>query len=539
MVFFSSTRSFGQSPKTTGPMEPGQRYGFYLSGTSYSRSLWDKVGYEKYSGYVYGYYESGMVWNLTNIISQSATITSCQLTFHSGIELEGATSNGGIVFTGIPWNFYNNSDAHVVYDQILNGPTYGSIAISNDGQYNISLPIWISAIQGAVQSSTPYIGLGAYNSGPPMKMGTSFNQVYLTINYTLPTPPQPTNLRLTSQTALNFTLAWNAPSGNVTGYKVFKSGSYYGTTTSTNLLITGLCPNTSYPMYVIPYNAYGDGDQSSTGNFSTLAYSISTDGAATVCSSPNKTFTFHNRPSGIDINWTKSDNLAYVSGQGTDSYVVSASTSGSGWVQATLSSGCNPTVPQYPVWVGPPILTVTGDATSDCTYTTHYFYAIADYYANATNFTWDLVPLNGNYLSPYGYNNDHCAITFYNPYSASGYTVRARAQNSCGTSDYGTTSIWIHTCLRFSLSPNPASETVTVTKKVSGAPDGVTDAAIAEDATTIYTIRIIDFYGSLHYSATKSGDSFTFPVSGLKDGQYIVQITDGKNTTSLPLIVKH
>jgi hypothetical protein len=99
MVFFSSTRSFGQSPKTTGPMEPGQRYGFYLSGTSYSRSLWDKVGYEKYSGYVYGYYESGMVWNLTNIISQSATITSCQLTFHSGIELEGATSNGGIVFT--------------------------------------------------------------------------------------------------------------------------------------------------------------------------------------------------------------------------------------------------------------------------------------------------------------------------------------------------------------------------------------------------------------------------------------------------------
>jgi hypothetical protein len=91
----------------------------------------------------------------------------------------------------------------------------------------------------------------------------------------------------------------------------------------------------------------------------------------------------------------------------------------------------------------------------------------------------------------------------------------------------------------FSLSPNPASETVTVTKKVSGAADGIDNAAISEDATTVYTIRIIDFYGALHYSATRSGDSFTFPVSGLKDGQYIIQISEGKNTTSLPLIVKH
>lgn len=529
----------GYSPRTTGTMEPGQRWGFYRSGDSYLRGLWDKVGYEKYSGYDYKFYESGMVWNLTNIISQSATITSCELTFHSGINLEGATSDGSIVFTGIPWNFYDNSDAHVVYDQILNGPSLGTIAIDAIAQYTISLPTWISDIQEAVQSSTPYIGLGAYNSGPPLTKGTSFNQVYLTINYTLPVPAKPTNLRVTTQTALNFTLAWDAPTGNVTGYKVFKNGIYYGTTTSTSLLITGLCPNTSYPMYVTPYNGNGDGDVSSTVTFPTLAYSISTDGAATVCSTPNKTFTFHNRPSGININWTKSGNLVYVSGQGTDNYVVRASSSGAGWVQATLSSGCNPTVPQYPLWVGPPILTVKGDTTIACTYTTHYFGATTSYYANATNFTWDLVPLNGNYLSPYGYNNDHCAITFYNPYSASGYTVRARAQNSCGTSDYGTTSIWIRTCLYFSLSPNPASETVTLTKKVSGATDGVDNAAISEDATTIYTIHIIDFYGALHYSTTRSGDTFTFPVSGLKDGQYIVQITEGKNTISLPLIVKH
>jgi hypothetical protein len=266
---------------------------------------------------------------------------------------------------------------------------------------------------------------------------------------------------------------------------------------------------------------------------------ITLTGSTPVCSS-GTTFTVNNLPSGSTVLWNKSNNLTLLPPSGNTA-IFTANSNGSGWVKAILTSSCrNDTLPLYSsIWVGVPVLTVTGDATSDCTYTTHYFTAYADYYANESNYTWDLVPLNGNYLSPYGYHNNSCAITFYNPYSASGYTVRARAQNSCGTSDYGTTSIWIHICLYFSLSPNPASETVTVTKKVSGAPDGISNAAISEDATTIYTIRIIDFYGALHYSATRSGDSFTFPVSSLKDGQYIVQITGGNNTTNLTLIVKH
>jgi len=281
------------------------------------------------------------------------------------------------------------------------------------------------------------------------------------------------------------------------------------------------------------------------------AYNAVSQALSTICTvtgpnfscsfSPNSTFILHNRPSGTTVHWTKSSNLVYVSGNVTDNYVVKASSASSAeWVRPTIYFGTDSVVlPQYPIWIGTPVLTVTGDATISCNNTTHYFAASANYYANASNFTWDLVPLNGNYLSPYGYQNDHCAITFYNPWSASAYTVRARAQNSCGTGGYGTTDIWIHYCRGFLLSPNPASETVTVTKTVSGATEGITNAAISEDATTIYTIRIIDFYGALHYSATKSGDSFTFPVSSLKDGQYIVQIAGGNNTANLTLIVKH
>ncbi|MGI6340033.1 MAG: T9SS type A sorting domain-containing protein [Bacteroidales bacterium] len=46
-------------------------------------------------------------------------------------------------------------------------------------------------------------------------------------------------------------------------------------------------------------------------------------------------------------------------------------------------------------------------------------------------------------------------------------------------------------------------------------------------------MKIIDYYGTLHYQTTKSGDSFTIPVSGLKDGNYILQITIGDKISSL------
>jgi subtilisin family serine protease len=266
-------------------------------------------------------------------------------------------------------------------------------------------------------------------------------------------------------------------------------------------------------------------------------------GPTLVCSSSNGTYVLSNLPSGTTVSWTPSTNLTYVSGQGTTSYVVrGTSTSGTAYVKATISpisGGCGSTTIQYNLWVGPPAVSVTGPS-EGCVNNTFYFTATPTItYSSASNYTWDLVPLNGNYLQPYGFNNNQCAITFYNPYSASGYTVEARAQNSCGIGGYGTANIWVHTCYTFTLSPNPASETVTVTKKVVGDDANFSSSILSEDSNTIYTIRIIDFYGALHYTATKSGDTFSFPIASLKDGSYIVQITNGKDVYNLQLVVKH
>jgi hypothetical protein len=251
------------------------------------------------------------------------------------------------------------------------------------------------------------------------------------------------------------------------------------------------------------------------------------------------TFSISNVPTGCTVLWSASSNITLPSNKNTNPIVATVNGNGPGWLLATVSSStCSASV-QYTVWVGTPVLSISGPS-SGCTNNTYNFTASpTGPYANESNYTWNLVPLNGNYLSPYGYQNNSCAITFYNPYSASGYSVQSRAQNSCGIGGYGTTNIYIHNCYMFSLSPNPASETVTVTKKVLGGTDNSVYAPIYDDLNTIYSIRILDFYGSLCYSTTKSGDSFTFPVSSLKDGNYIVQIIDGKDVYNIQLIVKH
>ncbi|MEA3451851.1 MAG: hypothetical protein U9Q83_08100, partial [Bacteroidota bacterium] len=59
-------------------------------------------------------------------------------------------------------------------------------------------------------------------------------------------------------------------------------------------------------------------------------------GTNSVCKS-NSTFTLHNRPSGSTVTWTKSGNLTYVSGQGTDFYTVRGNGNGIGHIYANIT----------------------------------------------------------------------------------------------------------------------------------------------------------------------------------------------------------
>ncbi|MCJ7448222.1 MAG: T9SS type A sorting domain-containing protein [Bacteroidales bacterium] len=80
------------------------------------------------------------------------------------------------------------------------------------------------------------------------------------------------------------------------------------------------------------------------------------------------------------------------------------------------------------------------------------------------------------------------------------------------------------------LSPNPASEIVTITLKKS---------SLDVMQNTNCEVRILDLYGNILFSGTRSGNSFTIPVSNLKDGNYIIQISNGINKSNLKLVIKH
>jgi len=99
-------------------------------------------------------------------------------------------------------------------------------------------------------------------------------------------------------------------------------------------------------------------DPNNTGAMTTNTIKIPyVSGTSTVCTT-SSTFNIQNRPPGSTVSWTKSSNLTYVSGQGIDNYTVKAvnsSTSGQGWVQATLNGpGGVVELPPKEVWVGNP-----------------------------------------------------------------------------------------------------------------------------------------------------------------------------------------
>lgn len=276
-------------------------------------------------------------------------------------------------------------------------------------------------------------------------------------------------------------------------------------------------------------------------------------GPSLVCAS-NSTFTLHNRPSGTTVNWTKSSNLQPVSGQGTNNYTVKAYSfaSGTGWVQATINStSCGSvTLPPYSVWAGTPQITnkkVDGG----------YYYpgmqiCPGDHALNVTpvggdagTATWTVPP---GIIYFVGINE----LDFTFPFDASSVAITTRSTNTCGTgpnSSFYLTKKY-YGCGRsygMTLYPNPASDYVTITMieilpLVEYSDSSINNMAITDakaDEPTTYTIRIYNSQSILLSTWTRSGKSFNVPLINIRDGTYIIEVSDGKNIYRQQLFVKH
>ena len=234
--FFIMSNSWGQTVKIVSfPAYANFTYSLRSNGV-YSNGIETKIGYQLISGNDYYKYRKGLSFNLGSIESY-ATINSLQLNFDSGVEC--GSTDGRLVFTRLTWDFPTIFNNETVYNLIRSGTVLDSINIDTPINYNVAVAALIQDIQSAIQTPYPWVGVGIFNRLENSGGGTSFSNIHLVVNYSIPNPPPPTNLALNSITSSSMELSWTASPGNVTGYRVYKDGNLYTTISSSQYQLLG------------------------------------------------------------------------------------------------------------------------------------------------------------------------------------------------------------------------------------------------------------------------------------------------------------
>ncbi|HPM02836.1 MAG TPA: T9SS type A sorting domain-containing protein [Candidatus Cloacimonadota bacterium] len=246
---------------------------------------------------------------------------------------------------------------------------------------------------------------------------------------------------------------------------------------------------------------------------------------------------------GAEFTWDTGDYITTIDGGGIDDYFIKVKGAGNGDTHVNLELTTNTGFTwsaDNDFYAGKPVFTsISGPSPypvdKGCTGEQYTFWAYpARDPDSQSSYEWMVAPDYYNWYFQYQYY-DWVTIVFNDPYDY--YQVIARAINTCGPSNWVSTLndygyVEMMDCYYFSMYPNPASDYVTFTFNVR---DKDKDYEIPSE----FRIQIIDNAGITYFSTTKSGDSFTIPVTNLKDGNYIVIITFDKKFESIPLIIKH
>jgi hypothetical protein len=254
------------------------------------------------------------------------------------------------------------------------------------------------------------------------------------------------------------------------------------------------------------------------------------------------------------LHWTNEGYLNFVGGVSNDTlYTVSGAGVGNTEVNLAIST-LSGTWNSYPTYDFSFQVNRTPQVTDQKVDGSGYYYAqeicpgghwltFVPSGSNATD-TWT-VPPGIQYTIDQG--NHRLGFYFINNPSL---TFTVKATNSCGTGDIRSFYLIKKTsgCNGMTLYPNPASDNVTLTMTenipsteygdttgfISGA---ITDAESIETIT--YTIRIFNNQSALLSTFTRSGGSFNIPLVNMKDGAYIIEVSNGKNSYRQQLIIKH
>ena len=252
--------------------------------------------------------------------------------------------------------------------------------------------------------------------------------------------------------------------------------------------------------------------------------SSSISGPTVVCD--QETYTIQNLPSGVSVQWSTSNgNLQLISGQGARTAVFRKNGSGECMIRARIASS---TI-TYRVWAGVPsrVDYIEGmrEGSQFKPNSTYVFSIEND--PNSDNVTWAVG--GGQIESGQGTNRIFVKIS-----DAGRFFIWARKRNRCGTGGGHRFSGTIENSNYFSLSPNPATDVVTL--KLTDPDDGILSpqgqgSLTTRGVTSTYEIQLWNGLTMLRSFKTNQL-TFQIPIAGLPAGLYFVRvIKDGQTYT--------
>ena len=258
--------------------------------------------------------------------------------------------------------------------------------------------------------------------------------------------------------------------------------------------------------------------------------SPSISGPSSVCD--QATYTVENLPQGATVQWSVSNNnVTLTSGQGTHTATFTKFRNGMEIIHAEiLFNNIRIALLTKETYFGAPsISNIIGEQRVPTGQYASYRAVISNNAPIPSSYQWILNPLNGNSL--YGNGTESIDIAFYNPGS---YQLVCRATNECGVGDYYTMGIGVYDNLYLTLSPNPATDAVTLQLTET---DEVSGLSVLSTDRSAYEIQIWSGMTMLRSFRTNE-PTFSIPTVGLPAGLYFVHVVKNGQTYTQKLIKK-
>lgn len=262
---------------------------------------------------------------------------------------------------------------------------------------------------------------------------------------------------------------------------------------------------------------------------------MSISGADLFCSG-TQTYTLNGAPGGATVFWSATpSNIATLTPNGTTVDVTKAGGGAFTLSASVYVANCYPATKI--VHLGPygsDDYPISGPSNANCnsyvTYTTNQL-------PGATSYNW-FYPSSWTYVSGQG----TYSLTLRATGSNGNYQVGVRVDNTCGTAG---SPAMINTNVNgcsgyyYTVSPNPATSTVTATVSENNAINNSIDATKSSTPSTISEINIYDQTGNLkkHQLFNKLKRA-SLDISNLPTGIYVIEISDGsyKETQKLQIL---